>query len=353
MVIQSKLFSLKMLHPEITWWHSADILKKSSYSLLKESLTPLIEIDSIRINFSTESLWLMNICLGFLMFGVALDMKIADFRRVIEFPKSVLVGLISQLLLLPILTLILILLWNPHPSVALGLIMVAACPGGNISNFATHLGRGNAALSVTMTSIVTLGAILITPLNFLVMARFIPSVASRMAEIHVGPVEMFEIILKLILIPLILGMMLNAHLPALTNKIKKAVRTGSILIFAAFIVFALADNYSIIINYLHIVFIIVVLHNLLAFGLGFYFARINKLPLRDCKAICMETGIQNSGLGLVLIFNFFSTLGGMVLVAAFWGIWDLVSSFLLSMYWNRRDKKIDKREGTGPLAKSI
>nr|HQU54884.1 bile acid:sodium symporter [Saprospiraceae bacterium] len=133
----------------------------------------MIDVDSIRINFSQDQLTFMNICLGFLMFGVALDMTIDDFKRVIKFPKSTLVGLTSQLILLPILTILIIKVWGPAPSIALGMLLVGVCPGGNISNFATHLAKGNAALSVTMTSIVTLAAIFVTPFSFEGWAYFL------------------------------------------------------------------------------------------------------------------------------------------------------------------------------------
>ena len=165
-----------------------------------------------------------------------------------------------------------------------------------------------------------------------------------MLNISVNPVDMFRIILQLILIPLALGMIVNARFPRFTNAVKKWVRMLSILIFAAFILFALIANYDNILEYLHLVFLLVVVHNVMAMAAGYYYARLFGLSKADAKAICMETGIQNSGLGLVLIFNFFSTLGGMMLVAAFWGVWDLISSFLLSLYWNRRDKPTGKPE---------
>ena len=304
------------------------------------------DIDAIRINFSSDTLVLMNFCLAFIMFGVALDMKLADFRKVVEYPKAILVGLSSQLILLPLLTLALILAWQPHPSMALGLVMVAACPGGNISNFAVHLSRGNTALSVSMTSIVTIGAIVTTPLYFLILSNIFPGTRELMQHISVNAGDMFMIIIQLILIPLVLGMVINHRFPKFTARVRRVIRIASILIFAAFILFALLANYSNILEYLHLVFLLVIVHNILAMLAGYWYARLFGLNRADAKAICMETGIQNSGLGLVLIFNFFSTLGGMMLVAAFWGVWDLISSFLLSLYWNKKDKPVASNQGT-------
>jgi BASS family bile acid:Na+ symporter len=269
------------------------------------------------------------------MFGVALDMKVSDFRRIAEYPKSVAVGLTSQLILLPILTVLLIFIWKPFPSIALGLIMIAACPGGNISNFAVYHAKGNAALSVTLTSIVTLGAIITTPLNFALWSKVFPETQLLLRDITVDPLDMFRIIIQLILVPLIIGMFINARFHTFAEKVKKTVKTISLLIFVAFIVFALSSNVREIREHLHLVFLLVIIHNILAMLLGYYFAKANKLKYADRKAISMETGVQNGGLGLVLIFNFFDTLGGMILVAAWWGVWLLISSLLVSSYWSR------------------
>ena len=111
-------------------------------------------LDSLKINFDTESLWVLNITLAIIMFGVALGITFKDFKRLFQNPRIVLTGIISQFFLLPLVTFIFIKLVNPMPSIALGMIMVAACPGGNISNFMTQLAKGNAALSVSLTAII-------------------------------------------------------------------------------------------------------------------------------------------------------------------------------------------------------
>jgi len=293
-------------------------------------------IDAIRIEFSDSTALIMNICIAFLMFGVALDMKVADFKRILDYPKSVAVGLTSQLIVLPILTIALIKVWGPAPSMALGLILIACCPGGNISNYAVHLGRGNTALSVTMTSFVTLSAFLLTPVSFSLWSKFIPETQPILERITVNPLDMVRIILQLIVVPLAVGMWLNKRFSKITDKIKKPIRRISLMMFAAFIFFAVFGNRENIARYLHLVFLLVVVHNIIALVAGYGFARLNKRTLADSKAICMETGIQNAGLGLILILNFFSEYGGMMLVAAFWGVWDLVSAFTLGLYWRSR-----------------
>lgn len=290
---------------------------------------------------------LMNYCLAFLMFGVALDMKISDFRKIAIFPKSILVGLASQWLVLPILTVYLIHLWNPIPAIALGLLLVAACPGGNISNYATHLSKGNAALSVTLTSFVTISSIIATPIAFSGFAIFVPQVKPLIEQIALSPWKMLSILIQLVLLPMIAGMIVNYFWPDFTSKIRKSISRLSLLIFVTFIIFAIYGDFANLIKYVKYVLLLVIVHNLLALAAGYYWAKWNKLPESDARAVSMETGIQNSGLGIVLIFNFFPSLGGMMLVTAFWAIWDLVSSFLLAIYWNKRPTEIKPHESTG------
>lgn len=298
-------------------------------------------IDQIVINFNEDQMILLNICLAFIMFGVALDMKLEDFKFIKTNPSKVLFGLCSQLILLPILTFVLIKLFNPPLSVALGMVLIATCPGGNMSNFFVAVSKANIALSITLTTIVTLGATFLTPLNFSIWSNFIPDVEKIGQSISIDPFAMVLIIIQLILIPLFFGVLVSYKFPVFTNKIKRTVRTLSVLIFFGFIIFALIGNFSNIKTYLQFVFFIVLVHNALALLTGYSFARLIGLSEYDSRAISMETGIQNTGLGLVLIFNFFDGLGGMALIAAWYGIWDLVSGYLLALYWGRKSSHSD------------
>lgn len=295
-------------------------------------------IDEIRIDFSSDQLFLLNICLAFIMFSISLNLKIEDFKRLINSPKSSAVGLTSQLLLLPVFTLLLISIWDLPASVALGLILVACCPGGNISNFAVHLARGNTALSITLTSIVTLFAIVITPLTFQFWAGMLPDTRELLQAVAVDPFGMLLNIVYLVLVPLIAGMWINHKYHLFAQKVSKPTQKLALAIFLLIILVAVWDNRSDLVYYLKLVFLLVLVHNGGALILGYYFARVNGLDLADSKAISFETGIQNSGLGLVLVFNFFDGLGGMILVMAWWGIWDMISALLLAFYWRGRRK---------------
>ena len=280
------------------------------------------------------------------MFGISLDLTSRDFRRLIENPKSALVGLSSQLILLPILTFGITRLWPMPPSVAMGLVMVASCPGGNISNFAVHLSKGNTALSISLTSFVTMAAVLITPITFNIWASLIPGAEPLMQGIEVNPMTMFKTIAQLILVPLFIGMSIRHYYPRVANFLRKPINTMSLLIFAGIIIVALFENGQQLRDYLHLVFWLVLIHNGLALLMGFYWAKGWGLPLPDRKAISMETGIQNSGLGLVLIFNFFEGLGGMMLVAAWWGVWDMISALLLALLWRIKAKSTSSNNVT-------
>lgn len=300
------------------------------------------EIDKVVINFDEGQLFLLNICLGFLMFGVSLDLHLKDFKQVAKTPKPVLVGLSSQLILLPLFTLLIIFMTKPPFTIQLGMLMVASCPGGNISNYMVHRAKGNTALSITMTSIVTIAAVIITPLSFALWTTVLETPPELARTISVDFLAMVSIIIQLIIIPLSLGMLLNRYYPGITARIIKPIKIFSILLLVGIIVFALAGNTRIIQNHLDHVFLLVLVHNGLAYVLGYYFAKFNKLDQKDARAIAIETGIQNSGLGLILIFNYFAGLGGMALVAAWWGVWDLISGFFLSSIWARSGTKVLK-----------
>ncbi len=292
-------------------------------------------IDLVKINFNPEQLKLLNVCLAFLMFGVALDISRKDFLYVLKAWRSILVGLISQLVFLPVLTLILIYLFHPPVSVAVGMVLVSVCPGGNVSNFMVHLAKGNAALSVTLTSIVTLGATFLTPVGFYFWASFTYGEAFLNQELSVSPADILKTVITLIVIPLVIGMMFNTYLEALSKKIRKPVKTLSILIFIAFVVIAIFANLENIVEHVSKIILIVILHNGLALLMGYFFARLCRCSVYDARAISIETGIQNSGLALIIIFNFYDGLGGMALITACWGIWHLITGGLLSFYWSQ------------------
>jgi bile acid:Na+ symporter, BASS family len=294
-------------------------------------------IDAIRLNFSPESLMLLNAILAIVMFSIALDLKPSDFRALARTPKALLTGMASQFVVLPVLTYLMLLLSNPQPSIALGLILVAACPGGNISNFITHRAGGNAALSVSMTGIATVAAIVMTPFNVAFWGNLYEPTRAILKQTALDPVSIAITVFFMLILPLILGIVVNVRRPDLAARIRRTMQRISMAIFIGFIVLALAANWSFFLSYAGAVAGLVVVHNALALSGGYLTATVMKLSDYDRRAITIETGIQNSGLGLVLIFAFFGGLGGMAVAAAFWGVWHAVSGLALASIWSRRE----------------
>ena len=296
----------------------------------------MTEIDAIRLTFSPESLVALNFILAFVMFGVALDMKPADFKGITAAPRAVLIGMAAQFLLLPAAAWALTMVLKPQPSIALGLILVACCPGGNISNFLTHFARGNTALSVTMTAFSTVGALFFTPFNTALWGSLNPATAAILREIAIDPVEMFVAVAILLVVPALLGMTVAHRFPVFAARARKPFRILSLGVFALFVVLALGANWDYFLQYTHRVVIAVFLLNALGLALGYAAAAAARLSQADRRAVSIEVGIQNSGLGLILIFNFFGGLGGMAITAAWWGIWHLLSGLSLASVWRRR-----------------
>jgi len=287
------------------------------------------ELDTLSLHFNEQSLQLMNFCLSLVMFGVALELTLADFRRLLQQPRPVMVGLTVQILLLPAITYLLILLIRPSTSVALGMLLVASCPGGNLSNMLTVMDKGNGALSVSLTALSTLLAVITVPLNF----TFWSGVYLQAQEVPGFSLSVWALVSTLVWVvgvPLLAGMFINHRFPKFTDRARRPLRILSLVIFFTFIVAAFAANFDLFLKYIHWLLLIVLAHNAVAYAAGYGTSVLFRLQLPDCKAIALETGIQNSGLALVIIFNFFDGLGGMAFLAGWWGIWDIITGVLLA-----------------------
>jgi len=270
------------------------------------------------------------------MFGVALEIKPSHFYQLRHDKKALFTGLAAQYIILPLITIILIYILSPSTGTALGMILVAACPGGNASNFFSMLAKGNLALSVTLSAITSLFAFLLTPLSFFFWAAFVPGLSNSLQEFEIGFFDLFKNMMGILLFPLLAGMVFAHYLPHITKKISKIVRILSMLMLLAFILVALNNNKQAFANNIFSVFWIVVLHNGLGLLSSYYFSAILKNTEPVNRTVAIEAGIQNSGLGLVLIFTFFEGNGPMAIVAAWWGVWHLVSGFLFSYFIQRK-----------------
>ena len=292
-------------------------------------------LDSIRLNFSPGDLFLLNLALALIMYGIALDLRWEDFRYLTKNPKSFILGVFAQFIALPFLTWTMISLFHPPPSIALGMFLVAACPGGNVSNFLTNLAKGNTALSVSLTAFSSVLAIGVTPLNFALWAGMYEPTEMLLREISLDIREVFFTVGIILGLPLVLGIFTHQKAPKLAEKASKVLKPLSILIFAAFVIVAFAGNVALFIQYIGAIFLWVLAHNLIALMAGFVTAKLGRLPIADVKTITIETGIQNSGLGLVMIFTYFEGLGGMAILTAWWGIWHLISGMTIASLWKK------------------
>jgi len=293
-------------------------------------------IDQVQLSFNPQTLTLLNTVLGLVMFGVALELKVDDFRSALKTPKALALGLFGHHILFPAMTYVLVWLLNPIPSIALGMILVSSCPAGHISNFLVHYSKGNTALSVSVSALSTAVALVMTPLNFAFWGNLSPVTSGLMKQVAMSPWEMLEVIVLLLGVPLVLGMWVARRYPAFAQRIQKPMKVLSLLVLVGFIVGALAANFKHFLAYIQFVLLVVFIHNLLALVTGYSLATAVGLPERDRRAITFEMGIQNSGLGLILIFNFFNGLGGMAIVTAWWGIWHIVAGMTLATYWKNR-----------------
>ena len=310
-------------------------------------------LDALNINLGAGEMFIVNIILAFVMFGVALGIKPQTFKDVFRNPKSVIMGISLQWVALPAVTFLVAILLNPviTPMVAIGMLLVASCPGGNISNFISSLSKGNVELSVSMTAISTAFAPLITPFNFWFWGTLYckyASVHNDIPTLSIPFMDMLHQILLILGVPIVLGMVVSRYLPNLSQKLKKPTSILSILLFIGMVIVsltqvltALEQRWAVYAGILSAL-VIVIIHNASALGVGFYGATLLKASKADRRSLTIETGIQNSGLGLALLFNpaifpvdVWQNNGGMVIITALWGIWHIISGLTVATLFRR------------------
>jgi len=295
-----------------------------------------VNVDDVRLSFDSGSLLVLNVVLAAIMLGIALDTSVDDFRRALRAPKAMAVGIAAQFLALPAVTWLLTLLLDPAPSIALGMILVACCPPGNISNVLTHRAGGDVALSVSMTAVSNVFAIVLMPLNFAFWGSRSDDTRALLRSVELDGLGMVVQIALIIGLPFVLGIWAAQKAPGFASRAQPWVKNGSLLALLAFIVAGLAGNFADFLDYIGLVLLAVFLHDAIALGLGYLCGWASGLPEYSRRAVSFEVGIRNAGLGLGLVMTFFDGLGGMGIVAGWWGIWDIVAGLLLATVWSRR-----------------
>ncbi len=294
-------------------------------------------IDQITLNFDARSLQLLNIVLGVVMFGIALNFETRDLKHVFRAPKPFIIGLLCQFLLLPALAFAVINIFSLAPSIGLGLLLVSTSPGGNLSNLFTSISGGNVALSVSMSGVSTMLSVIMTPLNLSFWGGLNPHTSALLKSISLDPLSTFVTVVTILIIPLILGLLTKMKFPALTQKVIPKFNFISFLAFFIFAFVGFLNNSQYFFLFIGKVFWPVFWTNVGALGLAILIALNLGLSVRDSKAIGFEVGVQNAGFALILVFNFFNGLGGMAVVAAWWGIWHVISGGSLAYFLKRNN----------------
>ena len=309
-------------------------------------------IDGIEVTLNAGGMNTINIVLAFVMYGVALGIKPATFVQVFTKPRSLFLGMACQLVLLPAFTFLLTLAFGNSITwtMALGMILVASCPGGNISNFMTSLSKGNVELSVSLTAVSTSLAILMTPFNFWLYGNLYLHTANIAGEVPTLAIplwDVFKTIFILLGIPLALGILTAQYLPKVADVLKKPLQYLSILFFLAMVVLSFTGNLEAFMKCIKYIFLVVLVHNFLALSIGFGVGSLFKVPRKDRRTLTIETGIQNSGLGLVLLlgtplFANFPPHGGTLVITAWWGVWHIISGLTVSSIFNLHHRRTNE-----------
>lgn len=315
--------------------------------MIKEQLASL---DSVVLNLGSGTGLVMSIVLALIMFGVALGIQPRMLKDVFAHPKSIITGLLLQWVALPAVTFLLILLLKPWltPMVCLGMLLVASCPGGNVSNFISSFAKGNVELSVSMTAVSTVCAPLVTPANFWLWGNLYLKTIQNTADLSIPHLsipfsEIFTTVFVILAIPVALAILFTRHFPELSEKMRKPFSVFSLMVFVIMVLGMFIPNWQLFIKYIGFIFLLVLVHNACALGTGFCGARLMRLPKPDVKSLTIEVGIQNSGLGLTLLLNpmIFRPevwnnpqtgvmYGGMLFVTAWWGIWHIISGLVVA-----------------------
>ena len=283
---------------------------------------------------------ILSMVLATMVFSVALELRIEDFKRVAQTPKAVICGLIPQFLLLPVATWLVTLWLDLPPNIEAAMILVAACPGGSLSNVVTHMGRGNTALSVSISAVASVIALFATPFNFSWMIATNPETASWLKELSIDSSGIYISMYIHLAFHLCLGLLASHRLPQLTERIRKPLGHFSLIALLLFIVAGLIKERQLLTLGLLPTLLLVVLHNASGLFFGWVTSKVMGLGEKDRRAVMIEGGMQNSGLALGIIAVQFNSDLGMVTLASLWGIWHIVSGMSLAYVWRRKDARL-------------
>ncbi|QDZ01339.1 bile acid:sodium symporter family protein [Nitratireductor mangrovi] len=292
-------------------------------------------IDQALFNFSPRAGLAVAVMVGFLVFAVALDLTRGQFRRVLKSPRAPGVGLLAQYLILPAAAFGIGMLMASTPSIALGLLLVACCPAGALSNYLTGVARGSVATSVSMTAISTLFSIVVTPFLFAFWASMNPATSAVIARIEIDPQRVVMVLLIMLVVPVAAGMIIRARRPDTAEKIRLWVRRIAGLVFAVVVAVLLLGNISVLGSFAGIALPPVLVTFAIAVLLGWGLARASGLVAADRRAVTLEVAFQNVALAIGLAVAFFPDLAGVAITSILWGVVHLSAGFAIAAMWMR------------------
>lgn len=297
-------------------------------------------LDSLRIVLDPVGQTGVALALMLVMFSVALGLRVDDFGFLRDKLWLFTGGVVTQVIVLPLVTFLLILAIRPAASIALGMLVVACCPGGAVSNLLTYLSRGNVAASVALTATSSLLAAILTPMSIVFWSQAYAPTADLLRSLEVSPMLFVAQTTTLLAVPLVLGMFVAARAPDVAARIRRRTTVLGVSVLVGVIVYGIAYFYPVLLPALPLLGAIVVLHNALAFVTGAAAGMLLSGIRATRRALTFEIGIQNSGLALVILLSQLRGLGGAAAIAAVWGVWHLIAGGAITLMYRYFDRTV-------------
>ncbi len=312
-------------------------MKKVSDFVGKYMAIIVLVVAALALFVPGSCLWIqtswVNYLLMIVMFGMGLTLKLEDFVLVFKRPKDILLGCVAQFTIMPLLAFALGKIFGLEAGLLAGVILVGTCPGGTSSNVITYLSKGDVALSVGMTSVNTLLAPFLTPAITWLLLR---------TSVEVDILSMFLSIIKVVIVPIALGFVINKFFGKYVTKVVDALPVVSVTAITLIVAAVVSHNSQRILETGFVVFLVVILHNLLGYGAGYLLGSLLKLPVSKKKALSVEIGMQNSGLATSLAGTAFPNLAMATVPGAIFSVWHNISGAILANILRNLDDKQDE-----------
>lgn len=295
-------------------------------------------LDALSIVLDPAGQLAIAIALMLIMFGIALGLRVTDFTALLQRRVEFFGGVLTQVVGLPLITLALVTSLTPPPSIALGMFVVACCPGGAVSNLLTYLARGDVAYSVSLTATSSALAAFVTPASILFWSHVYPPTSKLLQAISFNTGAFLLQTTVLLALPLILGMLVAARAPDVAQRAQRSIALAGTVVLGGAIAYGTVKFFTLLRPALPLLGAFTIIHNAVAFGSGALAGLLLGANRPTRRALTFEVGIQNSGLAIVILLGQFSGLGGAVAIAAVWGVWHLVAGGIMVVLYRHLDR---------------